>query len=212
MPIALLFDLANYTPADASPVQANFQQIEQYLNTEVITRDGLVAMIAALRLANSTPVNVLDAASKGYVDTQDALITSRWANASVATSETTAATAYADMATVGPQVTMTTGRLVRVTLLVTLSSITGGADFGEASVAVSGATTVAAPPASAGTLISGAAVTQLPNVGEARGCSMILGVTPGSNTFTMKYRGVDVGGGGVTAGFSNRLIVVERMD
>jgi hypothetical protein len=68
MPINLLFDLANYTPADASPVQSNLQQIEQYLNQEVITRDGLVAMTAALRLANSTPVNVLDAASKGYID------------------------------------------------------------------------------------------------------------------------------------------------
>lgn len=67
MPINLLFDLANYTPADASPVQANLQQIESYLNTEVITRDGLTAMTSALRLSGD-PVNPLDAASKQYVD------------------------------------------------------------------------------------------------------------------------------------------------
>jgi microcystin-dependent protein len=65
--IDLQYDLANMTPADANPVEANFNRIEQYTNQELIERDGSVAMRAQLRLFGD-PVNALDAAPKQYVD------------------------------------------------------------------------------------------------------------------------------------------------
>lgn len=66
--IDLQYDLANDTPADAVPVEANFNRIEQHINQELIERDGTVAMREQLRLVNSTPLNEFDATSKGYVD------------------------------------------------------------------------------------------------------------------------------------------------
>ena len=59
--------MLNYTPASASPVEANFDRIEQHINQEVIERDGTVAMRAQLKLVGD-PVNDLDAAPKQYVD------------------------------------------------------------------------------------------------------------------------------------------------
>ena len=61
------YDLLNYTPASASPVDANFDRIEQYANQELIERDGTVAMRAQLKLVGD-PVAELDAAPKQYVD------------------------------------------------------------------------------------------------------------------------------------------------
>lgn len=63
----LQYDLANYTPADSAPVEANFNRIQQYVNTEVITRDGVTAMTGQLQLIGA-PVNALDAVPKQYVD------------------------------------------------------------------------------------------------------------------------------------------------
>jgi microcystin-dependent protein len=67
MPLDLQYDIVDDTPAAAGPVEANFNRIEQYINQEVIARDGHVAMIAQLRLVG-LPVSELDAASKSYVD------------------------------------------------------------------------------------------------------------------------------------------------
>jgi len=61
------YDIVNYTPASASPVEANFDRIEQHVNQEVIERDGTVAMRAQLKLVGD-PVTELDAAPKQYVD------------------------------------------------------------------------------------------------------------------------------------------------
>jgi len=63
----LQYDLVNLTPADANPVEANFNRIEQHVNQEVIERDGTVAMRQPLRLPGD-PVSALDAATKSYVD------------------------------------------------------------------------------------------------------------------------------------------------
>lgn len=63
----LQYDLVNYTPASASPVEANFGRIEQHINQELIERDGTVAMAAQLKLVGD-PVAPLDAAPKQYVD------------------------------------------------------------------------------------------------------------------------------------------------
>jgi hypothetical protein len=63
----LQYDLVNGTPATASPPQANFSRTEQYVNQELINRDGSVAMSAQLRLSGD-PLVALDAAPKQYVD------------------------------------------------------------------------------------------------------------------------------------------------
>lgn len=63
----LAYDLANYTPADANPMQSNFQRVEQFINTELVNRDGSVAMTGQLKLVGD-PVAPLDAATKQFVD------------------------------------------------------------------------------------------------------------------------------------------------
>lgn len=60
-------DLANDTSADAVPLQQNLAYIEHYLNTEVITRDGAVAMTGPLTLAGA-PTQAMHPATKQYVD------------------------------------------------------------------------------------------------------------------------------------------------
>lgn len=63
----LQYDLANLTPANASPVQANFVRIETFINTDLINRDGTTAMTGQLQLVGD-PAAPLDAAPKQYVD------------------------------------------------------------------------------------------------------------------------------------------------
>jgi microcystin-dependent protein len=65
--IDLSYDIENYTPASALPVDANFDRVEQHINQEVVERDGTVAMRAQLKLFGD-PVAALDAAPKQYVD------------------------------------------------------------------------------------------------------------------------------------------------
>jgi microcystin-dependent protein len=67
MPLILPNDFVNGETADAVPVEQNYQLIENYLNTEVIGRDGTVAMAAPL-LLHGDPTQVNHAANKGYVD------------------------------------------------------------------------------------------------------------------------------------------------
>ena len=65
--IDLTYDIVNYTPATATPVDANFDRLEQHVNQELVERDGTVAMRAQLKLIGD-PINDLDAAPKQYVD------------------------------------------------------------------------------------------------------------------------------------------------
>ena len=67
MPVLLPNDIENETPADAVEVEQNFNVIEQYTNTSVITRDGTVAMAAPLQLFGD-PLGADDAVRKSYVD------------------------------------------------------------------------------------------------------------------------------------------------
>lgn len=67
MPIDLQYDIVDNTPAAAGPVEANFNRVEQYINQELIARDGHVAMTGQLRLFGP-PISELDAAPKSYVD------------------------------------------------------------------------------------------------------------------------------------------------
>jgi hypothetical protein len=100
--------------------------------------------------------------------------------AQVDTEQTTASTSYADLATAGPAVTITTGTRVIVRISALMYQTTGGIGF--IGVAVSGATTIAANDTDA---ITYASTTSGSSVSRD---ILIDGLTAGSNTFTMKYR------------------------
>lgn len=117
---------------------------------------------------------------------------------SVSTAQSTASTAYTDLGTVGPRVTVTTGNLAFVVITARMENGTAGGSC-LASFAISGATTQAAADtyavyhrsASGGYALRASA-------------AAIVAVNPGSNTFTMKYK---VGNTG-TATFQDRRIQV----
>lgn len=67
MDLVLPYDIINNTPADAVPVEANYNVIAEFVNSQVINRDGGVAMVAPLLLAGD-PTATNHAANKGYVD------------------------------------------------------------------------------------------------------------------------------------------------
>ncbi len=118
-------------------------------------------------------------------------------SAVVATSQTTASTTYADLATVGPAVTLATDTQALVMLFCNLSN-TLASTSSIMGFAVSEATTIVAADSQAMSA-AGAAAT-----GFAIGASfLITGLTPGSNIFTAKYR---VGAG--TGTFQNRRLAV----
>ena len=119
---------------------------------------------------------------------------------SVATSQSTSSTTYADLATTGPAVTVTTGTKA----LVLFGAYMYGSSTNSVycSVAVSGATTTAASDSWA--IVHDSATA---NYGGTRfSAYMFTGLTAGSNTFTMKYRTTSS-----TATFSTRYIVVVDM-
>lgn len=102
----------------------------------------------------------------------------------VLTEETTGSTSFTDLATIGPTVTVTTGPFAMAFYHAQIEN--DGAGFTYAGLEVSGATSIAAAlnrtvnvSGAAGTRI-GAGTTVLYEAG--------LALTPGSNTFTMKYR------------------------
>jgi hypothetical protein len=118
--------------------------------------------------------------------------------AQVLTLQSTTSSSYTDLATVGPSITATTGTTALVTFTVTTDATTLGGDQGYASVAVSGATTVAASDDwSTVTRLGGNFVTMSRTYG-------FTGLTAGSNVFTLKYKN----GSGSTSRFSNRGLVV----
>lgn len=117
----------------------------------------------------------------------------------VATNETTTATRYVDLATVGPAATVTIGASGKALVFLTAdlgSSVAGGSAY--MAFAVSGATTRAATDPEA-LRISGTTRHKVSIV------MPVSGLAAGSTTFTAKY-GVDAGGG--TASYSDRRIVV----
>ena len=118
--------------------------------------------------------------------------------AQVLTLQSTTSTSYTDLATVGPSITATTGTTALVTFTVTADATTIGGDQGYASVAVSGASTVAANDDwSTVTRLGGNFVTMSRTYG-------FTGLTAGSNVFTLKYKN----GAGSTVRFANRGLVV----
>lgn len=129
-------------------------------------------------------------------DDVDVLVSSTMS--SVATNESTTSTSYTDLATSGPSVTLTTGSVALVILSAQIFNNTAG-KFSFMSCAVSGATTDAADDDDALFFESSAANDQM---GASR-ARLYTGLTPGSNTFTAKYR-VDAG----TGSFLRRSLIV----
>lgn len=90
--------------------------------------------------------------------------------------------AYVNLATVGPTVSLATGTKARVTITSGCNS-TGNVTV-NVGVAVSGATTLAASDTNATSLHN---ITALNNILVARTFT-VTGLTPGVNTFTLKYK------------------------
>lgn len=107
--------------------------------------------------------------------------------------------AYGDLTTVGPSVTLTTGATVLIWISATITHGAVG-NSAHVSVAVSGATTLAAADANSAAVSCYAAGHNL----NAARVLLLTGLTPGSNTFTLKYRN----DGGGTWNFHNRSIAV----
>jgi hypothetical protein len=122
-------------------------------------------------------IDVVAAAAAADLVNLDRILTA--AAATVATSQTGAGTAYGDLATVGPAVTVTTG--AKALVIVKCGYFNSGGNQTFMSFAVSGATTLAAADARA---ISIQSASQ-----HHWGAAFLLtALTPGSNTFTAKYR------------------------
>jgi hypothetical protein len=67
VPLNVPNDIENLTPADATELQQNFDAIQAFINTDVLNRDGTVAMNTQLLLAGG-PTQAHHAADKAYVD------------------------------------------------------------------------------------------------------------------------------------------------
>lgn len=116
----------------------------------------------------------------------------------VTTSQSTGATSYSDLTTVGPTRTVTTGANAIAIISSEITNDTSGARS-FVGVAVSGASAVAASD-------DDCIRFQAPGAFYShRGSAAVMfdSLTPGSNTFTMKYR-VDSG----TATFQRRRLIV----
>lgn len=144
--------------------------------------------------------------SGGYATTRDAaaqaisnlaiatLLSSKSGYSAVATSQTTASTTYADLATVGPQVALTSvGTRALVFWMLTQLATVGTA---ASCPVVSGATTIAGAD-SFGVVGS--------DGGSNKMGFAFLTINPGLNTYTLKYR---VTGGGATGTFLDRRMLV----
>lgn len=126
------------------------------------------------------------------------------ASATVATSQATTSSTYADLATVGPSVTVVIGVNGMALVIPRLEGVASGAPAGQgwrSAVVVSGANTIAANDnRSIGNIY-------LDATGDSEIHSQGLlytGLTPGSTTFKLQYRVM----GGVTGTFVDRNLAV----
>jgi len=141
--------------------------------------------------------------------TAPAVVSSVISASYIVTSQATTSTSFTDLATVGPTVTLTTGTSV---VCHAYARVVPGSAAGSPviSVAVSGATTIAASD-SIGANGGGSTYVSTPNAGYSynMGASFVFtGLTPGSNTFTLKYRSPAA----LTETFADRALVVQRLN
>jgi microcystin-dependent protein len=73
-----LRDIQNDTPASAIDVDFNFGVLEAHVGSELVNRDGSVAMLQPLNLAGPAPSQPNHAATKSYVDQQIVPIGTIW--------------------------------------------------------------------------------------------------------------------------------------
>lgn len=132
----------------------------------------------------------------------NALLTRCSINNTVSTAETLNNTAYSDLATVGPTVTLSSvGTLALILFGCNVNRTAGTGDVDLAmSVAISGATTVAASDAF---MFSTRRIDAL-GLGGRGASFLIVAITPGSNTYTAKYKC----SGPVTGVFKDRRLFV----
>lgn len=127
-----------------------------------------------------------------------ALLSDCSATATVATAQTTTSTAYTDLATVGPSVTLTSTGTIALVFLTFQGDNSTPANGGAASVVVSGATTLAAHDDRALGHNVGAT-----GFGFYAGSFIPITINPGTNTFKMQYRVA-----GTTGNFARRKLFV----
>lgn len=142
--------------------------------------------ILATNLLETAPAK---ATSSGqiFVSTGVNTITARTPGSGFATvTESTTSTAFTDLTTFGPTVTATTGANALVFMNAYLSNTVNGATS-SVGLDISGATT--SPPSAIYLSLTTAQADQQVTCGASR---MVIGLTSGSNVFTMKYV---VGGG-----------------
>jgi len=130
---------------------------------------------------NETAPAKATAANQWIVSTGASSVAARTISASsIAAMETTTSTSYVDLTTPGPSISAATGTSA---LVVVASSIANsGSGFSLVSVAVGGASAVAAADAASVGLPAGAVGARV------SGAFLLTGLTAGTNTFTLKYR------------------------
>lgn len=145
---------------------------------------------AKLANANVTPDKLATGAAEGYV----------------ATAETCVNTAYVDCTTTTDTVTVTIGAngLAQVSIGCRVSSDTADS-FNYMSFVVSGATTVAVGTNGREVLMQTSGANRAYVLAQT---FLLTGLTAGSNTFKLKYKVANGGGGTGTATFSARRIAV----
>lgn len=158
-----------------------------HLNTYI--RDNMLEM---------APAQASTEGSYFVADGANSVVERQITSKRVSTSQGTATLSFTDLATVGPSVTVTTGAKA----LVFIGAEMQNSSTGDAAMSweVSGASTFAAVNT---WNISVGGITAA-NPCQFGGVHMKTDLTPGSNTFTAKYRAGTTG----TATFANRVIIV----
>lgn len=163
------------------------------------------AILTAAQLNAQVRDNMLETAPAKATDANRLMVTTgmnaiaerEFVEDFISTEETTTSTSYADLPTVGPSVTVTTGTAALVIVNSKLQNATAGQQS-YASFDITGATTTGASD-------TWAVFFRPSDNGFAvrAGAAHIITVTPGSNTFTMKYRAT-----GGTGNFEYRRLQV----
>lgn len=135
-------------------------------------------------LNETAPAKATSAGSHFVADGVNSIAQRTCTTDTVLTVEQTMATSFADLATFGPSVTVTTGPFAWVFIHTQLENTGGGSTF--AGVEVSGATSISGALNRSVNLRGAAGVRLGASTFMLFEGGLIL--TPGSNTFTMKYR------------------------
>jgi hypothetical protein len=107
-------------------------------------------------------------------------------SAQVTTSQTTASATYTDLGTTGPAATVIVPASGKVLIIIGAELANSATGISIMGVAISGATTTAAPAQNLFLYIGGAGGTS--NGGSWSRSTVLTSLTPGSTTFTAKYK------------------------